>query len=190
MEAIVIDPLQDAEFDRIHQVTDQLYLTSAIGASVRSELVALGITHVLVCAEEPRCPLYPKDFEYKQLNIQDITEQDVYSLFGYVFPWMDDVLEKKTNRLLLHCVSGMSRAPTFTIGYLMYKTHAPYDVVYRQVKAARPIICPNEGFVRQLQRLESNRYRVAVGLLRSMNCAVVVAALVVGGGIALLVIYT
>lgn len=55
--------------------------------------------------------------------------------------------------MVIHCVSGVSRGPAITIGYLMRKEHQPYEQVAASVKAKRNTIQPNPGFVTQLQEL-------------------------------------
>lgn len=42
----------------------------------------------------------------------------------------------------------------------MWRDKLPYDKAFSKVKEARPIICPNDGFVKQLKLFEEMGYKV------------------------------
>lgn len=56
--------------------------------------------------------------------------------------------------MLVHCQAGISRSPTFVIGYLMWKDKQPYQSTRSAVAAARYQIDPNLGFRVQLLEFE------------------------------------
>ena len=57
--------------------------------------------------------------------------------------------------VLVHCVAGVSRSASIVMGYLMWKhVAACFSEARSIVKAARPIINPNLGFVLQLRLFE------------------------------------
>ena len=68
------------------------------------------------------------------------------------------------NKVLVHCQVGMSRSATIVIGYLMRKfPDMTLNKAFRFVKSKRPIVNPNEGFIKQLKSfertLENQRYK-------------------------------
>eukprot|EP00494_Astrolonche_serrata_P031319 UN31588 len=78
---------------------------------------------------------------------------------------MDSVLSNKKNRVLVHCYKGVSRAPSFVIGYLMLKESSTncacvYEKIYNYVKSKRNKINPNVGFVKQLQFYEESGFKI------------------------------
>eukprot|EP00755_Sulcionema_specki_P034978 Sspe_Gene.104004::Locus_79880_Transcript_2_2_Confidence_0.500_Length_1044::g.104004::m.104004/K14165/K14165; atypical dual specificity phosphatase len=56
-------------------------------------------------------------------------------------------------RVLVHCMAGVSRSATLVAAYVMRE----YGVSWREadylLSRRRPIVCPNSGFVRQLEAL-------------------------------------
>lgn len=56
--------------------------------------------------------------------------------------------------VLVHCQAGMSRSATICIAYLIQHHHLSLVAAHAVVKSAREIICPNAGFLRQLQEWE------------------------------------
>ncbi|GIL80227.1 hypothetical protein Vretimale_17425 [Volvox reticuliferus] len=60
-----------------------------------------------------------------------------------------------TGVVLVHCMAGMSRSASVVVAYLMWGDHLPYVEAFKQVKAARPCIYPNLGFLLQLWEWES-----------------------------------
>jgi protein-tyrosine phosphatase len=65
---------------------------------------------------------------------------------------ISQALQKK-KKVMVHCKAGMSRSSALVIGYFMIEHKWQYEEAYEYVKKRRPIIAPNEGFVRQLRHL-------------------------------------
>ena len=55
---------------------------------------------------------------------------------------------------LVHCQAGVSRSATVVISYLMYAKKAPLRSAFAHLRKIRPVVCPNPGFVKQLQEYE------------------------------------
>ena len=52
---------------------------------------------------------------------------------------------------MVHCEAGVSRSAAVVVAFLMRDEGLPFDAAYARVRAARPCISPNLGFVAQLQ---------------------------------------
>ena len=63
-------------------------------------------------------------------------------------------VERLNGRILVHCRCGVSRSVFVVLHYLVAKHHIPLYRSYDLIKRVRPFICPNEGFVLRLIRLE------------------------------------
>jgi protein-tyrosine phosphatase len=59
--------------------------------------------------------------------------------------------------VLVHCFQGVSRGPTVVMAYLIDALGLSVDEAYAMVKAARPKVLPNPGFMRQLRLWEDGR---------------------------------
>lgn len=71
--------------------------------------------------------------------------------------FIDTARKTSKAKILVHCKAGISRSATLVIYYLM--TRAKMDLslakALRVVRDARPIVSPNEGFMRALCRIET-----------------------------------
>jgi len=54
------------------------------------------------------------------------------------------------NKILVHCVMGISRSATVVCAYLIAEKGMNAPAAINFVRERRPIICPNVGFQRQL----------------------------------------
>lgn len=68
-----------------------------------------------------------------------------------------------TDRVLVHCAMGVSRSATVVLAFLMICENMTLVDAIQTVQAHRDI-CPNSGFLRQLQVLD-NRLRRETGWL-------------------------
>ena len=57
--------------------------------------------------------------------------------------------------VFVHCGAGISRAPTSTCAYVMWKLRMPAADAIKLVRAARPCTRPNVGFVAALKAYEA-----------------------------------
>ena len=82
------------------------------------------------------------------LPLLDSPGQDIFQFFEEASDWIDAALRASpTNRVLVHCFAGKSRATTITCAYLMRKQGLSLRTALLQVRACRPIAFPNVGFV-------------------------------------------
>ncbi|KAM3862663.1 dual specificity protein phosphatase 19-like [Diretmus argenteus] len=94
--------------------------------------------------------LFPDQLVYKTVNILDLPDTDITSYLRDCSSFIDQAREQ-SGVVLVHCNAGVSRSSSIVIGYLMLREGLSFDDAYRQVKQARPSVCPNPGFYQQLQ---------------------------------------
>lgn len=89
------------------------------------------------------------DKQYFRIIAEDSKESDLKQYFHVVCDFIH-----KHNKVLVHCVAGVSRSATICIAYLIKYGHLDFYQAYMVLKTARPIICPNYGFIKQLLEFE------------------------------------
>ena len=92
-------------------------------------------------------------FEYHRLACQDSINQDILQFFESTFKFIHENLSKNRN-IFIHCQAGISRSPSFVIGYLMKHHSKMLDDAYNLVKSRRSIIGPNLNFLGQLTQYQ------------------------------------
>ena len=127
----------------INKISEKIYLGDYEGALRKDILIELGITNILVCGTL-LAEGYVNDFKYMTIEIEDIDEQDIIQYFDLTNKFIEG-----SNKVYIHCRAGISRSPTVTIAYLMWKNTIPFYKAFELVKTNRDVY-PNKGFVTQL----------------------------------------
>jgi protein-tyrosine phosphatase len=94
---------------------------------------------------------FPGRFNYQRLPLYD-TEEQTLDLEPHL-EFLRTNIEQKRN-ILVHCNQGVSRSTTVCLAYLMLDHGMSFDEALAQIKAARPSVRPNAGFVARLKLLE------------------------------------
>jgi dual specificity phosphatase 12 len=84
------------------------------------------------------------------INANDVPGQDIISHFDNTCAWIADAIDQGGN-VLVHCLAGVSRSASVVIAYAMKKYGIDHSTALTLVSKARPIVSPNEGFLKQLQ---------------------------------------
>lgn len=155
-------------YDPMDLITDDLYLGNIAAASDAKLLEKYGITHILRVLKGNFGKLHYDKFTYKIIQIDDLPNQNIQKYFEAAHKFIDDALSANengriVNKVLVHCQVGMSRSATIVISYLMKKfPDMTLAKALRFTKAKRPIVNPNQGFIKQLKNyekfLEKQRY--------------------------------
>ena len=115
-------------------------------------LQSMGITHILnVSSQLPNS--FPKDIIYYKLMIDDDSQFPIAKFFACTSNFLDRV-ERCKGRVLVHCISGVSRSVTIVVAYLMTKYKFSLKEAYYHIKRYRPYIVPNPGFKMALAMYE------------------------------------
>ena len=73
--------------------------------------------------------------------------------------FLKEKCRKSNNKVIIHCLAGISRSPTLAIAYLMKHLCLKSDEAYRYVKERRQTISPNFNFLGQLYEYEKIQQR-------------------------------
>ncbi|XP_038165907.1 dual specificity protein phosphatase 13 [Arvicola amphibius] len=153
----------------INEVWPNLFLGDAYAARDKNRLIQLGITHVVnVAAGKFQVDTGAKFYRGTPLEYYGIEADDnpFFDLSVYFLPvarYIRDALNTPRNRVLVHCAMGVSRSATVVLAFLMICENMTLVDAIQTVQAHRDI-CPNSGFLRQLQVLD-NRLRRETGRL-------------------------
>ncbi|EFJ53266.1 hypothetical protein VOLCADRAFT_46734, partial [Volvox carteri f. nagariensis] len=129
-------------------IVSNLYLSSCHLEAQKDVLHRKGVTHVLQVGKE-LSPTHPAAFTYKHVPVYDLEEEDLVKYFPECFAFINS--GRETGAVLVHCAAGVSRSASVVIGYLMATGGLSLDDARAAVKASRPAINPNQGFLLQLQ---------------------------------------
>lgn len=138
------------EYDKydISKILDNLYLGSYEDAIDFYKLKNLGITHIVNLSYLPNP--YPNDFVYLKIDLYDDPLENISQYFNFTIQWIYDAI-MNGGKVLVHCRAGISRSSTIILAFLVKLFGITLEKAYNYVKNIRPIIQPNEGFVKQLK---------------------------------------
>lgn len=139
-------------------IVPRLYLADYRTASDGDELRRLGITHIISVIDF--APVFPDCIDKNNIlhiPVADKSEVRILPFLSQTTQFIRDALEQDAaNKVLVHCVQGISRSATVVCAYLMATKNmlAPKSIIY--VQERRKIVCPNLGFRLQLEEYEAD----------------------------------
>nr|XP_058155084.1 dual specificity protein phosphatase 13 isoform X3 [Dasypus novemcinctus] len=144
----------------VNEVWPNLFLGDAYAARDKSTLAQLGITHIVnvaagKCQVDTGAKFYRgMPLEYYGIEADDNPFFDLSVYFLPVARYIRDALSDPRGRVLVHCAMGVSRSATVVLAFLMICENMTLVEAIQVVQAHRDI-CPNSGFLRQLQVLDN-----------------------------------
>lgn len=150
----LVSPSEDKQpINEPTKILDFLYLGSQDNALCQESLDKLGITYVLnVSITCPKAD-FIKDANFLRIPINDGHSAKIISYFDVAFKFIEKC-RKSNNKVLIHCLAGISRSPTLAIAYLMKYMNMKSDDALKFVKERRLTISPNFNFLGQLYDYE------------------------------------
>lgn len=129
-------------------IEPNLYLGSASSAKDVEWLADHNIRRILnVGATPARRPI--PGIAYDNISVDDVSTADLAQYFAEGYEFIRRGLAAGEG-VLVHCHAGISRSPTMVAAYLMRSRGLSAPSALALVRAARPVVSPNEGFVQQL----------------------------------------
>lgn len=149
-----ITPTLDIESYTMSEIISGLYLGNANDAKDMNLLKENNIKSIINISLSIPCHYEnEKIFDYLQLPCHDTCQENILQYFDKTFEYIHQKLLLNQN-VLIHCQGGISRSPSFVIGYLMKYHSKTFDQAYSFVKEKRKITNPNLSFLTQLTRYE------------------------------------
>lgn len=135
------------------RVFSNLFISGYEVARDLSLLQSNGITHILNLAGELKCPnMHPNSFQYQTLTMPDNSRIDILFFIYVAIEFIMNSIQDG-GKVLIHCVKGLSRAPTVTCGYLIIQEKLNEAQALALIRGLHPEADPNLGFLCQLQAL-------------------------------------
>lgn len=158
--------LNDNNRNTISQITDNIYISGYLIGKNLSYLKNNNFTHVINCSLGSSME-YPHDellnnqryenegIKYLSINLRDDPEIDIIYHFYQIIDFISSDKETSNQKILFHCIEGISRAPAMVAGYLMWKDNLTSLSAIELIKSKRNCIDINLGFNIQLQKWEN-----------------------------------
>ncbi|MFX0091853.1 MAG: dual specificity protein phosphatase family protein [Candidatus Hodarchaeota archaeon] len=145
----------DQSWTSADPIISRLFVGSFSAARDLDKLREYGITHIVNCTRE--LPIYhPGEFEYLHIKLTDNTTQNIISVFPEVINFIHQARISR-GLVLVHCAFGSSRSGTMAVAYILALEGKELDETIRLVQKQRPKICPNPGFIAQLEYFRKMR---------------------------------
>lgn len=160
----------------INKICDKLYISGTSPLSDIEYVKSKNIKLIVCCLDKSDVSyLHDKIMKhipdmkilylpYEDRETQSLTDSAESASANFDLPLADNLADLATAAInnsncntLIHCYAGISRSASIAIYYLMSIGHS-YTDSFKMVKNARSIIDPNDGFVEQLQSIESSKY--------------------------------
>jgi len=134
-------------------ITPRLYLSDYGTARNSKELEELGITHIISVIEgKPDLPEVIPEIQRHHLSLPDTCETIIIHHLDTTTAFIREALEEnETNKVMVHCMQGVSRSATVVCAYLIATSKLSAEESIARVQSLRYIVCPNLGFRRQLR---------------------------------------
>ncbi len=140
-------------------ITNNICLGGRDDASDFNMLQQHGVTHVLNVAAQ--LPNYHEDkLIYLKIPLIDEDSTDISKASPLASAFISRA-EAMNGRVLIHCISGVSRSVTLLIMHFMSVHKMILKKAYDYVYSCRPFISPNDGFKMHLAKMELNIYHAS-----------------------------
>lgn len=134
------------------RVLDGLFVGSGRSAWNLQRLLGLGVTHVVNAAPQTES-CFHKELTYLTVDVLDSPEAPIGEHFARANRFIEEA-RRGGGAVLVHCHGGVSRAAAIVLAYLLGCEGRRFCDAWDLLKATRPQVAPNPGFIMQLKRFE------------------------------------
>ncbi|CAB1325323.1 unnamed protein product [Coregonus sp. 'balchen'] len=92
---------------------------------------------------------FPESFSYMNIRVYDVEATDLLSHWKNTYTFINTA-RQSGQAVLVHCKMGVSRSGSTVVAYAMKQQRWSLEVALSYVRDRRPIVQPNEGFMKQL----------------------------------------
>ncbi|CAF0840724.1 unnamed protein product [Adineta steineri] len=135
-----------------------LFLGNIQHATNRDLLQKFDIKHILNVCDLRLGQTIHENFNVIHIPMPDEPRTNIKQHFDRTNELLHGIYEKQ-ERCLVHCAAGVSRSATIVLAYLMKYHHNTLKEAFYYLIEKRPQVWPNEGFLLQLIRYETELLR-------------------------------
>ena len=96
-------------------------------------------------------PPYPDKYNYLNLDLIDSYQEEIIDKFEISNNFINKAIENN-EKILIHCICGVSRSSTLVIAYLIHKKLiGNVDSIIKELRSKREIVNPIPNFKNQLE---------------------------------------
>lgn len=101
-----------------------------------------------------------KDLKFVRMGvpIRDMEGENLLDYLDVCFDFIDE--KRKEGSVLVHCFAGVSRSAAIVTAYLMRSEKLSQEDALLSLKQSCEFVCPNDGFLEQLQMFEAMGFKV------------------------------
>lgn len=149
--SVLIEIASKTTTNSLVKITPSLYIS---GHSIASDIQVLrseGITHILNLVGEHKClNQFSEEFYYETLKLPDNPRIDILFFLYFAIEFISSAVQNG-GKVLVHCLKGISRAPTIACAYLMHSEGINDTDALQRIKSLHSEADPNIGFICQLK---------------------------------------
>ena len=123
----------------VTKIWDRLFLGSLLDAERLGRGNPLGISAVISLSETAPCNTR-REITYIHVPIDDAQPIPVNQFDAIMRAIADHI---RSGKVLIHCGSGVSRAPVITAAYLHVAGYKSIDAALVEIAGLRPVVCPS-----------------------------------------------
>ncbi|KAL4641718.1 hypothetical protein GN956_G10834 [Arapaima gigas] len=138
-----------AQMDKPSKIFDYLYLGSEWNAANFEELQKNNIGYILNVTREID-NFFPEFFTYMNIRVYDVESTDLLAHWNNTYCFINKA-RLSGQAVLVHCKMGVSRSASTVVAFVMKQQCWSLERALTHVREKRPIVQPNEGFMKQLQ---------------------------------------
>ena len=126
------------------QISDKVFLGNLLSAQDEENLIKNNIKRVLSCHGCFSPKYQDKSITQKIFDLNDAPKTNIIKYFKEAIKFIDE-----SEKVLVHCLGGISRSATIVIAYFMWKNRITFEESFNLVLEHRTV-GPNNGFINQL----------------------------------------
>jgi len=140
------------------KILDHLFLGDAMHGTDEKMLCTLEIYNIVCISKTNHGKNLPATkFKVLHISIEDMPDEDILNRLESTNTFIGTCVSK-SQPVLVHCEMGISRSASFILAYLMYSKKMTLKQAVKHAKSARPVVSPNNGFMRQLCQYETQLF--------------------------------
>ncbi|KPM04372.1 mpv17-like protein 2-like [Sarcoptes scabiei] len=151
--------IDDQNCDEITEIFPNLFLSSLKSVrnfeKLRNHSIDILIT---VMSDKPKLSSHGSIRSYF-FKLDDSEDQELLLILFKIVTFIENSIAK--NKILVHCLEGISRSSAVVLGFLMLRLKLNLDTALKLARTKRPCFHPNIGFLRQLALLEKTKFSLA-----------------------------